>query len=88
MVGEDPKVGVLVGPDPILRRRVTLDIVVDFVSRLGPLHVEAIKEMALKPTLQYRSFGLCRKLTLALVRLWVPRRRAFRIGKAEPVYCL
>ncbi|KAJ8438595.1 hypothetical protein Cgig2_010379 [Carnegiea gigantea] len=33
--------------------------------RLGFLHVEAIKEMTLKPILQYWSFGLRRELTLA-----------------------
>ncbi|KAJ8429866.1 hypothetical protein Cgig2_010646 [Carnegiea gigantea] len=63
-------VGVFVGPDPILRGRVTLDIVVDFVSRLRPVYVEAIKGMVLTPILQYHSFSLQRELTLALVRQW------------------
>ncbi|KAJ8441634.1 hypothetical protein Cgig2_025801 [Carnegiea gigantea] len=43
VIGDDKGVGVIVGSDPVLRRRVTLDIVVDFVSRLGLVHVEAIK---------------------------------------------
>jgi len=32
------KVGVLVGLDPILRGRLILDIVVNFIQRLEPLH--------------------------------------------------
>ncbi|KAJ8426189.1 hypothetical protein Cgig2_010826 [Carnegiea gigantea] len=88
VAGDDPVVRVLVGPDPILYRRATLDIVVEFMNRLRPLYVEAIKGTTLKPTLQCRSFGLCRELTLALVRQWVPHRRAFRIGEAKPVYYL
>lgn len=43
MIGDDLEVGVLVGPDPKLRGRLTLDTVIEFVSRLGTLHVEAIK---------------------------------------------
>ena len=41
----------VVGPGHILHGKETLDIVVDFVSRLGPLHVEAIKGTILKPIL-------------------------------------
>lgn len=80
MIRGDPGVGVLVGLDPILCGRATLDIVVDFVIRLGPMHVEVIKRMALKPILQYHLFGLWGELTLALIRQWVLYMRAFRIG--------
>ncbi|KAJ8433418.1 LOW QUALITY PROTEIN: hypothetical protein Cgig2_026682 [Carnegiea gigantea] len=75
--GDGPRVGVLVGADPILDGRVTLDIVVDLVSRLRPLHVEAIKGTISKHILQYCAFGLRRKLTLTIVKRWVPCRRAF-----------
>ena len=79
MVGEDPEVGVFVGPDPILHERVSLNIIVEFVSRLGSLHVEAINETTLKHILQYWSFGLRRELILALARRWVPHKRVFNI---------
>ena len=80
MIGYDFGVGVLVGLNPIIRGKVTLDIVVNFVTRSGIMHAEAIKGTTLKPILQYRLFGIRRELTLALIRRWVPHRRAFRMG--------
>jgi len=59
---------VLVSPDPILCGRGTLDLIVDFISRLAPVHVKAIKGTVLKAILQYRSFSPRRDFTLALVR--------------------
>ncbi|KAJ8423286.1 hypothetical protein Cgig2_007648 [Carnegiea gigantea] len=74
VIGYDFGVGVLVGLNPIIRGKVTLDIVVNFVTRSGTMHVEAIKGMTLKPILQYRLFGIRRELTPALIRRWVPHR--------------
>ncbi|KAJ8427430.1 hypothetical protein Cgig2_019042 [Carnegiea gigantea] len=76
VIGDDPGVGVLVGLDSILPRRVSLDLVIDFVTRLGPTHVEAIKGTALKQILQCRSFGLRRELALAFR---IGRRLAFTV---------
>ncbi|KAJ8424167.1 hypothetical protein Cgig2_032102 [Carnegiea gigantea] len=69
VIEDDPEIGVLIGLDPILHGKVTLDIVIDFVSKLGPVHVEAIKGTVLKAILQYCSFGLRKELTLAPIKI-------------------
>ena len=43
MIANEPGVRVLVDPNLILCGRVMLDIVVDFISRLRPMHDDAIK---------------------------------------------
>jgi len=55
------------GPNPILHEKVTLDIVVDFVSRLGTLH-KVVEGTVLKLIIKYRKFSHQRELTPALVR--------------------
>jgi len=47
-----PRVGLAVGPDPILRGRVMLDVVV-----LGPLYKDAIEGKVVKPVLYCQKFA-------------------------------
>ena len=67
VTGDYPGVGVIVGLDPILYRRFTLDIVVNFVSRLGPLHKAVVEGTVLKLIIKCRKFPHQRELALALV---------------------
>ncbi|KAJ8424433.1 hypothetical protein Cgig2_002745 [Carnegiea gigantea] len=46
---DDPGMGVLVGLDSILHKRLALDIVINFVSKIETQHGEAIKGPILKP---------------------------------------
>lgn len=44
---------------------------------------EAVRASALSPFLEYPDIGMERHLTLALIKCWVPRWKAFRIGGAK-----
>ena len=65
MIGDEPRVRVLIGTNSIWRRRLTLDIV---CKQVGTYDVKAINKTILEPVVQYCSFGIRRELTLAFVR--------------------
>ncbi|KAJ8441664.1 hypothetical protein Cgig2_019051 [Carnegiea gigantea] len=68
-----------------VRGRCTLDKICKFNKTVQPYHREAIKGTILKPILEYQQFPMQRDLTTALVKAWVPRRKAFRLaGRLVP----
>ena len=68
-----------------VRGRCTLDKICKFNKTVQPYHREAIEGTILKHILEYRSFPMQRDLTTALVKAWVPRRKAFRLaGRLVP----
>ncbi|KAJ8444283.1 LOW QUALITY PROTEIN: hypothetical protein Cgig2_029696 [Carnegiea gigantea] len=68
-----------------VRGRCTLDKICKFNKVVQPYHTEAMEGTILKPVLEYRPFPMQRDLTTALVKAWVPRRKAFRLaGRLVP----
>ncbi|KAJ8429584.1 hypothetical protein Cgig2_023790 [Carnegiea gigantea] len=68
-----------------VRGRYTLEKICKFNKMLEPYHKEAIQGTILKPILEYHPFFMQRELTAALVKAWVPRRKAFRLaGRLAP----
>ncbi|KAJ8439442.1 hypothetical protein Cgig2_021556 [Carnegiea gigantea] len=62
-----------------VRGRCTLEKIYKFNKTLETHQREAIEGMILKPILEYRPFSMQRESTTALVKAWVPRRKAFRL---------
>ncbi|KAJ8442944.1 hypothetical protein Cgig2_019517 [Carnegiea gigantea] len=68
-----------------VRGRCTLEKICKFNKTLEPYQKEAIEGTILKPILEYHPFSMQRELTVALVKLWVSRRKAFRVaGRLVP----
>ncbi|KAJ8453089.1 hypothetical protein Cgig2_014852 [Carnegiea gigantea] len=68
-----------------VRGRCMLDKICKFNKTVQPYHREAIEGTILKPVLEYRPFSMQTDLTAALVKAWVPRRKAFRLaGRLVP----
>jgi len=65
--------------DVMLRSRCTLKKLVAVNAIVTPLQRAALEETMLEPFLQYCDIVMERHLTLALIRCWVPRWKAFRI---------
>ena len=61
--------------------RCTLECLVTINGRLTEYQKEAVKGCVLAPVMKYCSFAMERNLALALVKAWVPRKRAFRLGE-------
>jgi len=64
-----------------VKGRCTLDRLVSFNKGLTEYQKEAVRGFVLAPVLKYCSFSMERNLALALVKAWVPRRRAFWLGE-------
>jgi len=64
----------------IIRGRCTLERVVSLNKKMTEYQREAVKTTVFAPILMYCPFEMERNLALALVKAWVPRRKAFRIG--------
>jgi len=71
--------------DVMLRARCTLKKLVAVNATVTPLQRVALEGTMLEPFLQYCDIVMERHLTLALIRCWVPRWKAFRIaGRGVP----
>jgi len=69
-----------------VRERCTLEMICQFKDALQPYHKDVIEGTILKMILEYRTFSMQRELTPALVKAWVPRRKAFRLtGRLVPL---
>ena len=64
-----------------MKGRCTLDRLVTLNSRLTEYQKDAVRGSVLAPMLKYYFFSIERNLALALMKAWVPRRRAFRLGE-------
>ncbi|KAJ8429004.1 hypothetical protein Cgig2_025671 [Carnegiea gigantea] len=64
-----------------VRGRCTLEKIYKFNKMLEPYQREAIEETVLKPIVEYRPFAILRDLTATPVKVWVPRRKAFRLAE-------
>ena len=62
------------------RGRCTLERIVSLNKGLTEYQREAVMATVLRPMLKYCTFEMERNLALALVKAWVPRRKAFRLG--------
>ncbi|KAJ8440453.1 hypothetical protein Cgig2_013612 [Carnegiea gigantea] len=63
-----------------VRGRCTLERIYKFNKTLKPHQRKVIEGTILKPILDYRPFFMQRELTTALVKAWVPWRKAFRLA--------
>ena len=71
--------------DVVLRSRCTLKKLVAVNGRMTARQREAVEGTVLRPCLEYCDIDMERHLTLALIRCWVPRWKAFRIaGRRVP----
>ncbi|KAJ8442481.1 hypothetical protein Cgig2_022364 [Carnegiea gigantea] len=64
----------------VLRSRCTLRTLVGLNGRMTVTQREAVKATVLWPFLEYPELGMERHLTLSLIKCWVPRWKAFRVG--------
>jgi len=64
----------------IVRGRCTLERVVSLNKRMTKYQREAVKGTVFAPILKYCPFKMERNRVLALVKAWVPCRKAFRLG--------
>ena len=64
-----------------VKGRCTLDRLVTLNNSMTEYQKEAVRGSVLAPVLKYCSLSMERNLALALVKAWVPRRRAFRLGE-------
>ncbi|KAJ8422394.1 LOW QUALITY PROTEIN: hypothetical protein Cgig2_028209 [Carnegiea gigantea] len=68
-----------------VRGRCTLEKICKFNKTLEPYQKEAIEGTILKLILEYCPFSMQWELTAALVKAWVPQRKAFRLtGRLVP----
>ncbi|KAJ8425902.1 hypothetical protein Cgig2_012670 [Carnegiea gigantea] len=68
-----------------VRERCMLEKICKFNKTLELDQKEAIERMMLKLILEYRPFSMQRELTAALMKAWVPQRKAFRlVGRLVP----
>jgi len=68
-----------------VRGRCTLEKICKFNKTLEPYQKEAIQGTILMPILEYYPFSMQQELTVALVKAWVPWRKAFRLaGRPVP----
>ncbi|KAJ8427981.1 hypothetical protein Cgig2_017468 [Carnegiea gigantea] len=67
-----------------VRGTCTLEKIYKFNKTLEPHQKEAIEGTILKLILEYRPFSMQRKLTAALVKVWVPRRPSGLLGGSCP----
>ena len=65
----------------MLRSRCTLKKLVAVNARVTPIQRAALEGTMLEPFLQYCDIIMERHLTLALIKCWVPRWKAFRIAR-------
>jgi len=63
-----------------IRGRCTLKRVVSLNKGMTEYQREAVMATVLRPILKYCTFEMERNLALVLVKAWVPRRKAFRLG--------
>jgi len=68
------------GGGVIIRGKCTLERVVSMNKRITEYQREAVKGTVFAPILKYCPFEMEKNLALALVKAWVPRRKAFRVG--------
>ncbi|KAJ8419874.1 hypothetical protein Cgig2_033654 [Carnegiea gigantea] len=66
--------------DVLVRSRCTIRTLVGVNRRMTPNQRETMKATVLWPFLEYPKIGMERHLMLALIKCWVPRWKAFRIG--------
>ena len=78
-VGE--AVNVEKGGGVTIRGRCTLERVVSMNKGLTEYRREAVMATVLRLMLKYCTFEMERNLALALVKAWVPRKKAFRLGR-------
>ncbi|KAJ8439201.1 hypothetical protein Cgig2_003414 [Carnegiea gigantea] len=70
-----------------MRGRCTLKKICKFNKTLEPYQRKAIEGTILKLILEYRPFSMQGKLTTALAKVWVPRRKEFRLaGRLVPCF--
>ncbi|KAJ8452972.1 hypothetical protein Cgig2_014735 [Carnegiea gigantea] len=69
--------------DVILRSRCTLRSISALNGRLNPYQREAVLGTVLRPVLEYGEMAMERHLTLALIKSWDRRKKAFRVGGRE-----
>ncbi|KAJ8451316.1 hypothetical protein Cgig2_014088 [Carnegiea gigantea] len=69
------------GSDVLLRLRCIVKKLVGLNTRMSMTQREVVRATALAPFLEYPDIGMERHLTLALIKCWVPRWKAFRIGR-------
>jgi len=60
--------------------RCTLEQVVSLNNGMTDYQKQAMIGLVLAPILKYYTFEMERNLALALVKTWVPRSKAFRLG--------
>ena len=66
--------------DVVLRSQCTLKKLVAVNTRMTATHRAIMEGTVLRLCLEYCDIGMERHLTLALIKCWVPRWKAFRIG--------
>jgi len=72
-----------------VRGRCTLERICKFNKMLEPYQRKTIEGTILKLILKYRPFAIHRDLITALVKAWVPRRKAFRLAeRLVPSLCM
>jgi len=64
-----------------VKGRCTLDRLVTLNKSVTEYQKDAVRGSVLAPVLKYCSLSMERNLGIALVKAWVPRRRAFRLGE-------
>ncbi|KAJ8425455.1 LOW QUALITY PROTEIN: hypothetical protein Cgig2_018853 [Carnegiea gigantea] len=69
--------------DVILQSRCTLRSISALNGRLNPYQREAVLGTVLRPVLEYGEMAMERHLTLALIKSWDRRKKAFRVGGRE-----
>ncbi|KAJ8439632.1 hypothetical protein Cgig2_021008 [Carnegiea gigantea] len=69
--------------DVIVRHRCALEVVCSLNSELEEYQKSAIEGTVWSPVLKYKPFVMGRHLVRALVESWVPKLKAFRIGRRE-----
>ncbi|KAJ8452610.1 hypothetical protein Cgig2_004946 [Carnegiea gigantea] len=69
--------------DVILRSRCTLRSISALNGRLNPYQREAVLGTVLRPVMEYGEMAMERHLTLALIKSWDRRKKAFRVGGRE-----